>query len=295
MWGRSGWAARGGSQDLPFFLYVPMKGLLDADGTIHFEPHYFAGYDKDGAPRWSTNNADAFPIYGGDATVSEDGGVPHLVFPHPEFDLVNQMGMSFVESLGKWVMLYGGDLPRFLRYDADTNQEVPDVHPQPSPGAVYLRSATHPWGRARRDGLASEDWTDAEAVLTREQAAPFLGCDEAGTEPKGCTDEHDPHRPLQMLLEVDSKTEISASDAPEITKACLDGDATQTLTYALSGDASGHLYGANIIDPWTEDVTASTKDLAKGERAVRLFWNVSTWNPYGVALIQTELRGHPVH
>jgi hypothetical protein len=42
----------------------------------------------------------------------------------------------------------------------------------------------------------------------------------------------------------------------------------------------GVLYAANIIDTWTEERAG----------AVDLYWNVSTWNPYGVSLVRTRLR-----
>jgi hypothetical protein len=55
--------------------------------------------------------------------------------------------------------------------------------------------------------------------------------------------------------------------------------------HILSGNPIGRLYGANIIDEWTADVTREA-----GEPAAEIYWNVSTWNPYRVALFKTELR-----
>jgi hypothetical protein len=37
-------------------------------------------------------------------------------------------------------------------------------------------------------------------------------------------------------------------------------------------------------------VTARIPGLVAGERAVELYWNVSTWNPYQVVIMKTQLR-----
>jgi len=293
MWGRPTFQGRQGYQGLMFLLYQPLANLIDAQGNIAWAPHYFAGYDADGNPKWSTDDGDALPVYGADATVGEDARKPTLVFPHPEFDVVNEMSLTYVESLGRWVMLYGGDLPRFLRYDARTNTELTDTYPEPTPGAIHMRTATHPWGRATRDAAASQDWTEPVAVLTREEAAPFLGCDPQAPALAGCTTDHDVYRPLQLLLEVDQEPNITPAEYPMIQQACLDGDATRDLTYNLSGDQGGHLYAPEILEPWTDDATKAVPGLAPGERAVDLYWTVATWNPYGVVLYKTEIVARP--
>ena len=58
---------------------------------------------------------------------------------------------------------------------------------------------------------------------------------------------------------------------------------------ALSGNSIGRLYGVNVIDEWTADVTqeAATRP---GERVAEIYWNASTWNPYRVVLAKTQLR-----
>ena len=43
----------------------------------------------------------------------------------------------------------------------------------------------------------------------------------------------------------------------------------------------GRLHGSNVIDAYTEP---------DGKGGVDLYWNVSTWNPYGVLLVRTNLR-----
>jgi hypothetical protein len=44
---------------------------------------------------------------------------------------------------------------------------------------------------------------------------------------------------------------------------------------------NGFFYGANIIDAYTKSDGAGGMDV---------YWNVSTWNPYGVLLLKTNLR-----
>ena len=44
---------------------------------------------------------------------------------------------------------------------------------------------------------------------------------------------------------------------------------------------NGFFYGANIIDAYTAPDDAGGMDV---------YWNVSTWNPYGVLFLKTTLR-----
>jgi hypothetical protein len=68
------------------------------------------------------------------------------------------------------------------------------------------------------------------------------------------------------------------------------GSAALDTQYNLADDSGGHLYGLNVIDGWSEDVSAQLPELAPGQRALELYWNISTWNPYQVLLLKTQLR-----
>jgi hypothetical protein len=48
-----------------------------------------------------------------------------------------------------------------------------------------------------------------------------------------------------------------------------------------AGFDTGFFYGPNVIDAYTR---------ADGAGGADVFWNVSTWNPYGVALLRTNVR-----
>src|SRR5437763_15191319 len=127
-------------------------------------------------------------------------------------------------------MLYVLAIPRFTRYHPATQAELTDTYPSPVPGAVHMRYASHPWGRSSLGAPSDEAWSNPEPILTRDRAAPYLGCDEQG-QPAGCTGQHDPHRPLQIALEIDARTAISPADWGDITRSCLNGDAARQAVY----------------------------------------------------------------
>ena len=302
LWGRPAFVSTQGEQSLPFLLYVPLAELTDPQAP-RWSPRFFAGYERDGRPRWSDSEQDAVPIYGGEAELlagkpGRDGDAVRedktrvLAWREPEFDYVNQMSVTFVEPLQRFVMFYGGDVPAWLVMDAD-GKVKPPVHVAPAPGAIHQRSARHPWGRAFRDDADEDAWSSAQAVLTREAAAPYLACGSDEEQLPGCSEEGDEHNPLDLLETIAEVSAEEPSDALDVTAQCVEGQAALATQTAVSGDPVGRLYGTAIIEEWTADVSAQSAGLQAGERAVELYWNVSTWNPYQVVLMKTELRGRP--
>jgi len=177
--------------------------------------------------------------------------------------------------------------------DADGDVQEP-VNKAPSPGAIHQRSARHPWGRATLDDPEEDGWTSAEPVLTREAAAPYLACGEGGEEElPGCT-EGDENSPLDLLATIAGLASEQPSETLDITADCIEGSAALAAQTAASGDPVGRLYGTSIIEEWTEDVSDGAPGLAEGERAVEIYWNVSTWNPYQVVVMKTQLRARPL-
>jgi hypothetical protein len=167
------------------------------------------------------------------------------------------------------------------------------AHPQSIPGAVYMRSAAHPWGRARRDSDPRQGFDDARPILTRDAMAKHLACDDDMQTPAGCTPQDNTPTAGNLLSTVAGwTTQLTPEDWVSITATCLAGNTALGIQNSLGDDSAGHLYGANILEQWTDDVTARVGDLKRGQRAAELYWNVSTWNPYSVVLVKTQLRGN---
>lgn len=291
MWGRPRANALHGAQSLPYLLYQPLDGLLDDQGNLHWAPKFFAGYDETGNPRWSDLEADAQPVYGVDENVVTRDGISSFEWSKPEFDYVEQTSVAWVAPLRRWVMLYGGDPPAYIVADPKTGTKPEPVYAQTVPGAMYLRSARHPWGRSRRDVDAHEAWSDARPALTRRTMAGYLSCDAVEPNQAECSLEPAMHSPSDLLTALGMSAQLAPADWASLTTTCLAGNTALATQNSLGGDTAGHLYGANIVEEWTEDVTDRVSGLAKGSRAVELYWNVSTWNPYSVVLVKTQLRG----
>ena len=287
MWGRAAVVEKGGAQALPFLLYQPLAEWRSG-ASRKWSPHFFAGYRNDGRPAWSEHESDAEPIYGTSAT-SLKVSATRLTWTEPEFDYVNQMTVSWVDPLRRWVMLYGGDDPAFIVLDPGNGSAPDPVHLERSAGAIHFRIARHPWGRALHDSPTSDGFTSPEPALTRRAAAPYLACGDGGEkELPGCMKQGDPNGPLDLLGTLASlSTKLNVGGFADVTASCLGGAVAMAGQTALSGNPVGRLYGANIIDEWTAEV----KDpAAPGRRAAELYWNASTWNPYQVVLFKTELR-----
>jgi hypothetical protein len=129
--------------------------------------------------------------------------------------------------------------------------------PGAGPGSVRIRFADHPWG----------PWTPAQPHLL-EGSATQVGS---------------PLGPGGVLF---SPSCVSQPGAP-----CQPSDLVRPIDFYLAGCPhvgmtfdQGFFYGANIIDAYTRS------DLAGG---MDLFWNVSTWNPYGVLFLKTNLKPPP--
>jgi hypothetical protein len=138
-------------------------------------------------------------------------------------DLVNQVTVSWVEPLGKWVMFYGGGmiklptpiLPNCGVLELFARDECKDV--VIGNGAIRMRTADDPWG----------PWSPPQDVLV------------AG-DPDKSPPEHQ-YAPGGMLRHPDCKGE-----------AC----APHTNWDGVNPREYGFLYGANIIEQWTRPAGA---------------------------------------
>jgi len=280
LWGRPAWLGQRGFQALMFLAAQPLAGLSDAQGGIRWAPKFFAGYGPDGQPQWSDSEADAVPVYGANDHARA-----------PEHDYVVQFSTTWSNALQRWLMVYGGSVPAWLATDQATGEIAPVMHPQPVPGSLYVRSARHPWGRARSSAPASEAWSAPALLLDRSSMQPYLACDEDPARQLPCGVAPDSNRPTDLVNALGTfATPLSPEQAAGVGAMCLLGSAALDTQYNLADDSGGHLYGVNIIESWTEDVTGQLPDIAAGQRALELYLNVSTWNPYQVLLLKTQLR-----
>jgi hypothetical protein len=208
LWGRPGFigvGTKGRSLGL-YFAYVDMP----LDAPVSWNVRYFSGTDASGIPRFSASERDALAL---DLDAGQHGRQP--AEPH---DIVNQMSIVWVESLGKWLMLYGGGttslpspplLNRCGILEFFTREECKDV--RVGNGAIRMRTADDPWGpwSAPQDVIVGGD---PNASPPRDQYAVGGMLRHPACTASGCA----PHM-----------------NSPNMQQA-----------------EYGFLYGVNIVEPW---------------------------------------------
>jgi hypothetical protein len=129
--------------------------------------------------------------------------------------------------------------------------------PGAGPGSVRIRFADHPWG----------PWSPAQPHLL-EGSATAVGT---------------PLGPGGVLF--------SPACVDQPPALCTRSDLVRPIDFYLPGCPhvgmsfdQGFFYGANIIDAYTR---------SDGAGGMNLYWNVSTWNPYGVLFLKTNLKPGP--
>jgi hypothetical protein len=127
------------------------------------------------------------------------------------------------------------------------------ARPGEGPGSVRIRFADHPWGPW---SLAQPHLLEGEPGLVGSPLGPggVLFSPLCADQPGAPCAPSDPIRPIDSYL------------------GCL--------PFGKTFD-NGFFYGANIIDAYTRPDGAGGMDM---------YWNVSTWNPYGVLFLKTNLR-----
>jgi hypothetical protein len=236
VFGRPGFVGEGGRQVQLYLMVQPLPIAVDGAGAATLAPGYFAGVDPaSGEPRWSGAQSEAQPI----ALDGELGGDPH-----EPLHLVNQMSVSWLGApLNKWVMLYGGDISDLLVLNA------PALRDGPSPGAIVIRFADHPWGPFS-------------------EPAPHLVPGQPGVAGDG----YGPGGYLYHSACRDAGGQLCTAPDGERAPGALCAD-------ALAQWDQGRLYGATILEPYTRPNDAGGLDM---------IWNVSTWNPYHVVMLKTS-------
>jgi hypothetical protein len=135
IWGRPNFASANAANMSAklYFAYVDMPRYA-ANGRFAWAPKYFAGMNANNTPRFSTLQTDAIPL---DLSVPGDP-------TREKLDIVNHMAVSWVPSLNKWMMLYGGDLPDdVVEFFLGANAPLAVRDPN---GAIHARFASQPWG-----------------------------------------------------------------------------------------------------------------------------------------------------
>jgi hypothetical protein len=155
IWGRPGFDDLSGDGEAPpYFMYHPLPFELAGD-RIAFEPRYLTGLSE-GEPSFGSSQKDAMPLYTG------------------EFEPVNHAAVSWISSLDRWLMIYGGSSTDLIDPTSSTGRG------QPVKGAMYARIAPEPWG----------PWSEPTPVMTNEQTAQDLVCGHQA--PIGCVPPPDP-------------------------------------------------------------------------------------------------------
>lgn len=213
VWGRPGFGGLGAEgRDAQLYLsWVPMPEP-NAAGRFEWQPQYFGGVADDGKPYFVTREVDARPL---DLDASEPGEQPQEVR-----DTVGQMSISWVPSLERWVMFYGGEgAPMFA--NALFGDEVDKVRHDPK-GSLFVRFARQPWG----------PWTRPEPLL----AAGDLNRDSPAVDQYGRGG---------ILAHTNCRG-----------ASCARFDPAYLLDFPNNNN--GVLYGPSIVDPWTTDREGAT-------------------------------------
>jgi hypothetical protein len=140
LWGRPNYVGvQKGMREAQLYFAVADMPALDATGAPIWSPRYFAGLEDDGRPRFVSEQDAAVPLdlSGGDGD------------PHESIDLVNQMSVSWIEAIARWVLIYGGDLDLGV-----ADYYNPGAARTPG-GAIQIRFAEQPWG----------PWSPPQALL----------------------------------------------------------------------------------------------------------------------------------
>lgn len=124
-----------------YFAYVD----LPRGEPLKWKPHYFAGLDDTGQPRFSRYEKDAVPL----DQDSTRAGIQPAAF----YDVINQVSVAWIPQLDKWLMFYGGGLINRPLEPLLKNCGILEVFTGPEclqveigNGAFRMRTSDYPWG-----------------------------------------------------------------------------------------------------------------------------------------------------
>ncbi|MET0384631.1 MAG: hypothetical protein ABW321_01670, partial [Polyangiales bacterium] len=137
VWGRPHFGGIGvDGRDAQLYLAWSPMPAPDANKHFDWQPRFFSGLDAEGRPQFSAHEVDAKPL-DLDAAASGDQ-------PEEARDGIGQMSISWVPSLGRFIMFYGGEGAAMFA-NAVFREDVAKVRHDPE-GSLFVRFAEHPWG-----------------------------------------------------------------------------------------------------------------------------------------------------
>ncbi len=209
LWGRPGFVgSKQFGRDIPlYFAYVDLP-QYSPTGNFAWNVHYYQGP----GPTFTTDPSKA-------AKVSLNGS-PNAW--NEQFDVVDQMTISYIPTMDRWVMFYGGDIHPSLMSLFFAGENAGGIQPDPA-HAIHARFATDPWG----------PWSAPIQVFSP----------------------GNPNAPVSGEYAANGMIHDSnCTGAP-----CVPGELTPY--YALWGTNYGFLYAPSIIDPWTTTQSANDADV----------------------------------
>lgn len=137
LWGRPNFGGVGavGRDAQLYFAYVPLSDY-QRNGHFAWQPQFFTGVSSSGVPQFSAQERDAKPL---DLDAAQSGDQPQ-----EQNDMVGQMSVSWVPSLKRWVMLYGGGMGTVFG-ELIFGEDIDKID-QSKVGPIYIRYAENPWG-----------------------------------------------------------------------------------------------------------------------------------------------------
>jgi len=144
MWGRP-WFNGVNAKNQSLAMYFAYTDMPQGPG-FDWKVRYYTGSAADGTPQFSDREADAAPV---DLDATQPG-----VQPQEIHDFVQHMSIVWIESLGKWVMFYGGGISKApnVKFGLPTCG-IAEVFARTEcnnlvvgNGALRMRTADDPWG-----------------------------------------------------------------------------------------------------------------------------------------------------
>lgn len=137
IWGRPNFAGVAAQErDAQLYLAWVDMPSYDRSGNFAWAPQYFAGLDQNGAPIFEPEEKRAQPLDLDAATAGHQ--------PTETIDIVGQMSLSWLPSLQRWVMFYGGGLGVAFG-EMLISEDLTEIN-RATVGPIYVRYAEHPWG-----------------------------------------------------------------------------------------------------------------------------------------------------